>query len=81
MSERMFRNQQNKIRKQLINIVFNYSSTTLSKLMLKLLNRGLNFAILPLNLDITQVIVNFKRFERSFIWKEFWFEREAEEPF
>ena len=49
--------------------------------MVKLLNRGLNFAILPLNLDITQVIVDFKRFERSFIWKEFWYERESEEPY
>ena len=49
--------------------------------MEKILNRGLNFAILPLNLDITQVLVDFKRFERSFVWKEFWFGKNIEEPY
>ena len=81
ITERVYRNQQNKIRKQPISIVFNYSSIILTIPMVKLLNRGLNFAIFPLNLDITQVIVDFKRFERSFIWKEFWYERESEEPY
>ena len=43
------------------------------------LNRGLNFAILPLKLDITQVLVGVKKFEKSIIWKEFWFGRDKEE--
>ena len=40
--------------------------------MEKILNRGLKFAILPLKLDITQILTDFKRFERTMIWKEFW---------
>ena len=39
--------------------------------MENLLNRGFNFAILPLKLDLTQVLVDFKRFERSVIWHEY----------
>ena len=38
--------------------------------MKKLLNRGLNFSILPLKLDITEVLVDFKSFERKMLWKE-----------
>ena len=45
----------------------------LTEAMQKVLNRGLNFAILPLKLDLTQVLVDFKRFERTMIWQEFWF--------
>ena len=41
--------------------------------MEKLLNRGFKFAILPLKLDLTQVLVDYKRFERSMVWQEFWF--------
>ena len=47
--------------------------------MENLLNRGLNFAILPLKLDLTQVLVDFARFERSLRWKEFCFGKEIEE--
>ena len=43
--------------------------------MESVLNRGFNFAILPLNLDITQVLVDYKRFERTMIWQEFWYGR------
>ena len=44
-----------------------------------LLNRGQNFSILPLKLDLTQVLVDFKYFERTMIWKEFWYGRDQEE--
>ena len=40
--------------------------------MESVLNRGLNFCILPLNLDITQILVDFNRFERTMRWQEFW---------
>ena len=36
--------------------------------MVNLLNRGFNFSILPLKMDIIQVLVDFKRFERTLIW-------------
>ena len=39
--------------------------------MKKLLNRALNFAVLPIKLDITEVIVDFNRFARAAIWQEY----------
>ena len=44
--------------------------------MLKLLNRGLNFIVLPYKLDITQTLVEFDRFERYIIWYEYRFGQE-----
>ena len=49
--------------------------------MENLLNRGLNFTILSPKLDITQTLVEFKQFERSAIWHEFWFGRQPEEQY
>ena len=54
-------------------VVFNYSNYDLSSDMECLLNRGLNFAVLPHKLDMTQILRCYKRFERTIIWKEFWF--------
>ena len=67
-----FKRQQNSIKKQKLNIVFNYSKIELTVHMTNVLNRGLNFCILPMKLDITQVLVDWKRFERTMIWTEFW---------
>ena len=64
-----------------VNLVFNYSSIQLTEAMDKLLNRGLNFSILPLKLDITQILVDYRKFERSVIWHEFWFARETQNEF
>ena len=58
--------------------VFNISRYTLTKSMESLLSRGLNFAILPKKLDITQVLVDFRRFKRSVTWMEFWHNRETD---
>ena len=49
--------------------------------MENLLNRGFNFSILPLKLDLTQVLVDFKRFERSVIWHEFFHGYESDIDF
>ena len=46
--------------------------------MENVLNRGLNFAILPQSIDITQILVDFKRYERSVIWMEYWYGRDQE---
>ena len=67
-----------KEKKQKINIIFNYSSIQLTEDMINILNRGLNFSILPLNLDLTQILTDFHQFERSMIWREFWYGREDE---
>ena len=62
-------------------IVFNYSNLELTEAMKNLLNLGLNYSILPLKLDITQVLVDFNKFERSAIWREFWFGQEQTNEF
>ena len=59
-------------KKQKVSVVFNYSKISLSPGMEKLLNRGLNFSIMPLKLNMTQVLVDFNKFERSMLWTEFW---------
>ena len=46
--------------------------------MENLLNRGFNFSILPLKLDLTQVLVDFKKFERSVIWHEYFYGEESD---
>ena len=61
---------------QEISVIFNYSKIKLTHAMENLLNRGFNFSILPLKLDLTQVLVDFKRFERSTIWQEYFYGRE-----
>lgn len=67
--------------KQKINVVFNNSKLELTKDMETVLNRGLKFAILPLRLHITQVLVDFRRHERTMVWKEFWHGKNNEEAY
>ena len=57
-------------------LIFNYSSFKLSEAMKTLLGRALNFSVLPLKLDITEVLVDFNRFARATIWHEYWHGRE-----
>ena len=49
--------------------------------MEEVLNLGLNFAILPKKLHITQVLSDFKRFERRIIWKEFYYGKETDSEY
>ena len=51
----------------------------LTDAMQSLLSQALNFAILPLKLDITQVLVDFNRFARASLWQEFWYGNENSE--
>jgi len=60
-------------------VIFNFSDIELTPAMISLLNRGLNFSILPLKLDITEVLVDFKSFERRTLWKEFFHNKDSEE--
>ena len=59
-------------------VVFNYSSIILTDSMDRLLNRGLNFSILPKTLDTTQLLTELKKLERPVVWHEFWHGREEE---
>ena len=43
--------------------------------MLKVLNKGLNYSILPHKIDNTLVLTEFRRFERTILWNEFWKEK------
>lgn len=49
--------------------------------MVKVLHRGLKFAVLPVKLDITQILTDFRRFERTAVWKEFWFGNKNDESY
>ena len=74
----MSKKQKRKLKKHIPNIYFNKSSIILSKDMEDLFNRGLNFSILPVKLDLTQVLCDFRYFERTMIWQEFWFGRDQD---
>ena len=78
LSKNQYKRLKTKLKKQKINVVFNSSHTVLTESMVKLLNRGLKFSVLPLKLDITQVLTDFKRFERTMVWKEYWFGKDKE---
>ena len=44
--------------------------------MKRLLNRALNFAILPIKFDVTELLVDFNRYARAVIWHEYWHGKE-----
>ena len=44
--------------------------------MEQLLNSGLNYCVLPKNVDLTQILFDFARFKISALLREFWFESE-----
>ena len=46
--------------------------------MERLLNGCFNFSVLPNKLDLTHIIIDYKRYERTAIWIEFWFIREQQ---
>ena len=64
-----------------MSLVYNYSSIKLTEPMNSLLNRGLNFSILPLKLDITQILVDYMNYERRVIWQKFWFGQETDQEY
>ena len=67
-----------KLLKQDVSIVYNYSDINLTPAMSKLLNRGLNFVIQPKSLDFFDTLSDFRYFERSCLWKEYWHDKEPE---
>ena len=57
-------------RKQKISVIYNYSSITLTPGMESLLNKGLNFAPTPGKVDLTQLEVDMRYFERNLMWTD-----------
>ena len=51
----------------------------MNKDMIKVLNKGLNYSILPAKVDNTLVLTEFRRFERTILWKEFWSEKGSDD--
>ena len=78
MNKSQYKQYKTRIKKQRINIIFNYSSTKLTQDMENVLNKGLNFCNLQSKLDLTQILTDFKRVERTIIRKEFWYGRETD---
>ena len=39
--------------------------------MMNLLNRGLNFAVKPSSINLSNILTDFKKFERKIKWQEF----------
>ena len=62
-------------------IIFNYSYLVMTDSMFNLLNRAFNFAVLPLKLDLTEVLVDFNRFARAAIWQEYWHGRDKNDDY
>ena len=46
--------------------------------MVKVLNHGLKYSVLPSKLDISQVLTDLRQFERTMVWKDYWFGKDQE---
>ena len=62
---------QDRNKKATTTAVYNYSDIVLTPDMESLLNRGLNFCVDPLKLNITDILMQWRKFERKMRWKEF----------
>ena len=60
-------------------MVYKYSSLSFTPSMEALFNKGLNYAVTPEKLDITQVLVEHKYFERTLVWIDLFFDKEPDE--
>ena len=76
-----YKRHMNKTKRQAITAIINYSTVKLTQDMEDLLNLGLNFAILHLKLDITQVLVDFRTFERNIVWRDFFMTKKMKNLF
>ena len=70
-----FRRKAMKKKRQKITLIHNYSSLELTKPMISLLERGLNFAVTPKTYNLSEVLVDFSKFERKIKWREYWHDK------
>jgi hypothetical protein len=70
---------QDKKKTKTVSAIYNQSSITLTKPMESLLNRGLNFCVTPHNINRTEILVDYRKFERSMKWREFFSDQEKED--
>ena len=81
LSKTKYKRNKIQLKKQQITVVFNESKLNLTQDMETVLNKGLKFAITQHKLDITQVLTEFRRFERIMVWTQFWFGKAHEETY
>jgi hypothetical protein len=74
----MWRRKQIKKTKEQITAIYNHSNLTLTEAMKKILNRGLNFCVSPLTLNITNILVEYRKYERTVKWVEFFADKDTE---
>ena len=67
IKRKVWKKIQNKLKAEPISAVYNYSAITLTEGMIKLLNRGLNFCVTPVKLNITQLLTEIGKFERKVV--------------
>ena len=72
---------QDKKKKQKINVIFNYSGINISDGAISALNRGLNFSVLPQKLNLTQVLADLSKFERTMVWIEFFHDKDDDDDY
>ena len=73
-----YRRMMKKKKKEKVSVIFNYSGIKLSDGAEKLLNRGLNFSILPDQLNFTKVLVDVAELQRKMEWKEYFHDKEEQ---
>ena len=73
-----WRNLQKKKQSQQITAIYNYSTMTLTSAMSKVLNRGLNFCVTPETINVTELLVDYRKFERKMKWREFFHDKEED---
>ena len=61
-------------------IHYNYSTLVLTQAMERVLNRGLKFCITPLKLNVTEILVDIRKFERKLRWREFFADENSNNP-
>jgi hypothetical protein len=69
---------QDKKKSQEISAIYNYSKVTLTEDMKNVLSKGLNFCVTPEQINVTELLVDFKEFERNMMWKEYFRDEEKE---
>ena len=65
-----YQRQNRRVKKQKISCIYNYSSIVLTPDMESLLNKGLDFAPTPGKVDLTQLEVDLRYFERNLYWTD-----------
>jgi hypothetical protein len=79
MKRTRWKKVQDKKKSQEISAIYNYSKIVLTDDMNNILSKGLNFCVTPEQIILSELLVDFRKFERSVKWKEYFRDEENEE--